>query len=127
MFTVRANNGWLAFDAIVQYWKTLYAPQAAQQTLLQVFLSLWKDFRYVQAICAEKSTMGMPSNLYSFTGRHLHSCHPAELAPYVFLPVLADLEHCAVIHGHTGKVHAFYVIKIYKIGLVYPYKTNISA
>ena len=55
MFMVRANNGWLAFDAIVQYWKAQYAPHTAQQTLLQeVPLSLWKDFRYVQAICAEK-------------------------------------------------------------------------
>ena len=37
---VRANNGWLVFDAIVQYWKAQYAPHAAQQTLLQVFETL---------------------------------------------------------------------------------------
>lgn len=68
----------------------------------------------------------MFSRLYSTIVRHLHTSHCTELTTNFFLLILADLEHCPVRHGHIGKIHAFYIVKIHKIGLVYPYKAYIA-
>lgn len=125
MFIMRIRSGIPAVDTITWYWKSpLSSPGEPFQIIF--LLCIVKCMQIGIYDLRRKSIIRTFNTLYSSIPTSLHSCHGAEQGAYCLLSVLTDLEYSTIRHTDSIEVHTLNIVKIHKIGLVYPDKISIT-